>query len=75
MPRFVIATRFKRHPPTPRADTSIRFSKEYNDCQKFFPLLHRPQESKSPYPPFFKGGNLAEFLCKSPFEKGGFREI
>jgi hypothetical protein len=28
-----------------------------------------------PYPPFFKGGNLAEFLLKSPFGKGGFRGI
>jgi hypothetical protein len=31
----------------------------YSDCQKFFPLL---ENLNPPYPPFFKGGNLAELL-------------
>jgi hypothetical protein len=28
-----------------------------------------------PYPPFFKGGNLLDWLVKSPFEKGEIRGI
>jgi hypothetical protein len=44
----------------------------YSDCQKFFPLR---EALKSPLPPFKKGGKCKELLLKSPFFKGGFRNL
>jgi hypothetical protein len=52
-----------------------RFMGFHNDCQNIFPLWHMLQKPKSPLPPLSKGGNLADSLGKSPFEKGGFRGI
>jgi hypothetical protein len=44
-------------------------------AKSFFRYSTCSKNLNPPYPPFSKGGNLSEFLVKSPFEKGGFRGI